>query len=210
LTFYWFYGRIKASREFALLHLIDRLMNKKLTGGFLETELREIIRQRDELCADPFEDVVNRASIIDLKTPFGRDAFWQMLVDRVTKTLQIPAEVLEQGLEERDLGPSSEIMPGVAVSDILVPGAGFFELVVVRCIPGMDLFPKKAAVEAFFMILTSTDKRDSYLHTLAVLAQIAGDFSFEHNWRKAAGEDRLRDVLLLTERKRVCSVSGSF
>lgn len=105
LTFYWFYGRIKATREYALLHLLDRLTNKTLAGGHLISE--------------------------------------------------------------------------------------------------------KDPVEAFFLILTSKDKRDSYLNTLAILAQIAGDFSFEHTWRKAANEDRLRDIMLLTERKRVCSMPGT-
>ena len=198
LTFYWFYGRIKASREFALLHLIDRLMNKKLTGGALETEVSEIIRQRDELCSDPFEEVVNRASIIDLQVQREKDAFWQMVIDRLSKALELPRHALKNGLKERELGPAGEIMPGVAVSDIVVPGTGLFELLAVRCIPGVNLFPEKAPVETFFMIITSTDKRDSYLHTLAVLAQIAGDFAFEHDWRKAKGEDRLRDALLLT------------
>lgn len=41
---------------------------------------------------------------------------------------------------------------------------------------------------------------------LVALAQIAGDPAFEHHWRTARDEARLRDVLLLTERKRVCAV----
>jgi len=210
LTFYWFYGRIKATREYALLHLLDRLTNKTLAGGHLETELGEIIRQRDDLCEDPFEAVVNKALILDLKTSLGRDDFWNMLFDRlVDDTMELPRDVLQAGLEERELGPASELMPGVAVSDLVVPGTGIFKLVAVRCIPGLNLISEKDPVEAFFLILTSKDKRDSYLNTLAILAQIAGDFSFEHTWRKAANEDRLRDIMLLTERKRVCSMPGT-
>ena len=132
-----------------------------------------------------------------------------MLEDRLVEGMKLERDVIKKGLHERDLGPASEIMPGIAVSDLIVPGAEFFELAVVRCMPGLELFPNKTPVETFFMIITSMDKRESYLHTLAILAQIAGDFSFEHNWRKAKNEDRLRDVLLLTERKRICSMPGS-
>jgi APA family basic amino acid/polyamine antiporter len=206
LAFYWFYGRIKATREYALLHLIDRLMNKKLAEGTLENELSQIIRQRDELCSDPFEDVMKRALIIDLKIPMEKDKFWHMILDTLTQTYDIQKDLLKNEIEQRELGPASEIMPGVAVSDMVVPGTGFFEMVAVRAIPGINLLNDKAPVETFFMILTSKDKRDSYLHTLAVLAQIAGDFAFEHVWKKAKDEDRLRDVLLLTERKRVCYI----
>lgn len=207
LTFYWFYGRIKATREFALLHLIDRVMDRNLTGGVLESELKDIIRERDELCADPFEGVVNRALVVDLRTPVDRDEFWHVVIKKVSVSLGLQRQVLNQALEERELGQASEIMPGVAISDLIVPGSGFFELVAARCDPGVGLFPQGAPVEAFFMILTSPDKRDSYLRTLAVLAQIAGDPAFENSWRKALDEDRLRDVLLLTERKRVCPIS---
>lgn len=209
LTFYWFYGRVKASREYALIHLMDRLMNKKLAEGGLEKELREIIRQRDELCSDPFEHVMKRALIIDIKEPMEKGSFWKMFEKRVAEAMKVQSSVINKGLGERELGQASEIMPGVAVTDLIVPGTEFFELAVVRCLPGLNLFPGKLPVEAFFMILTSFDKRESYLHTLAILAQIAGDFSFEHNWKKAKDAERLRDVMLLTERKRICMMPES-
>jgi amino acid transporter/mannitol/fructose-specific phosphotransferase system IIA component (Ntr-type) len=208
-AFYWFYGRIKATREYALLHLIDRLMNKRLAEGALESELSQIIRQRDELCADPFEEVMKKALIIDLAKPMEKEQFWDMMLDRLSRTFNIQKDILKTEIEQRELGPASEIMPGVAVSDMVVPGNDFFEMVGVRSIQGVKLLDNKDPVETFFIILTSRDKRDSYLHTLAILAQIAGDFSFGHVWKKAKDEDRLRDVLLLTERKRVCYIQES-
>ena len=206
LTFYWFYGRIKATREFALLHLLDRVMDKELAGGVLESELSEIIRERDEMCVDPFDEVVGRAQVMDLKGPLDRETFFQKIAERLNSSLGLQPQVLRMALDGRELGPASEIMRGVAVSDGVVPGDDFFELVAARCTPGVKLMPQVPPVETFFMILASHDKRDSYLRTLAVLAQIVGDPSFEHQWHKAKGEARLRDVLQLTERKRVCSI----
>ena len=206
LTFYWFYGRIKATREFALLHLLDRVMDRRLAGGILESELSEIIRERDDLCADPFEEVVNRAQVLDVGGPLDREGFWDVLAERLVSSLGVQPEVLHRALKNRELGPASEIMPGVAVSDVVVPGSDFFELVAVRCSQGVNLVAQAAPVSVFFMILASRDKRDSYLRILAALAQIAGDPAFDHRWRTAKGEDRLRDVLRLTERKRVCAI----
>jgi mannitol/fructose-specific phosphotransferase system IIA component (Ntr-type) len=209
LAFYWFYGRIKATREFALLHLLDRVMDRALAGGVLESELSEIIRERDELCSDPFEEVVKRAQILDLQGPLDRDDFWKAVTERLSAGLGLPPDVLLKARDERDLGPVSEIMPGVAVSDGIVPGNGFFEVVAVRCIPHAVLSSSMAPADVFFLILASRDKRDAYLRTLASLAQIVGDPAFEHQWRTAKSEDRLRDVLLLTERKRVCTIPAS-
>jgi hypothetical protein len=206
LAFYWFYGRIKSTREFALLHLLDRVMDRDLTGGVLESELSDIIRERDELCADPFEEVIKRAQVLDLQGPLDREAFWETMIERLSASLGLQEEMLRRILEERELGRTSELLPGVSMSDVVVPGQDFFELVAVRCVPGVSLAPQASPAEAFFMILTSRDKRDSYLRTLAALGQVVGDRDFEADWRNARGEDRLRDVLRLTERKRVCSI----
>ena len=103
-------------------------MNKQLTGGGLESELSQIIRERDDLCEDPFEDVANRATILDLHAPPAGDEFMPLLIDRLTASLKLPRTVLAQALANRELGPASEFMPGVAVSDLVVPGDDFFEL----------------------------------------------------------------------------------
>jgi len=65
LFFYWFYGRIKTEREYAILHLLERISNRAFTGGLLESELKEIIRNRDDLCFDRFDEIVEDALIID-------------------------------------------------------------------------------------------------------------------------------------------------
>ena len=57
LFFYWFYGRIRASQEYALMHLIERLTAKDLTEHMLEDELKTIIRKRDDIVVDRFDKI---------------------------------------------------------------------------------------------------------------------------------------------------------
>ncbi|MCK4815551.1 amino acid permease, partial [bacterium] len=46
---YLFYGRFRSKMEYALLHLIERITAKELTKGrSLESELKEIVRDRDD------------------------------------------------------------------------------------------------------------------------------------------------------------------
>ena len=63
LFIYWFFGRIKSNREYAFLHLIERLTNKELVNHSLEKELKEIIQERDEIIKDRFDHIIEEATI---------------------------------------------------------------------------------------------------------------------------------------------------
>ena len=65
LFVYWFYGRIRTTREYALLHLVERLTSKDLTKNLLETELKEIIRARDDITKDRFDRIIENCIIMD-------------------------------------------------------------------------------------------------------------------------------------------------
>ena len=67
LFLYWFYGRIKESRQYALLHLIERITATEMTDNRLETELKEIIRERAEITADRFDTTIEKSHIIEIK-----------------------------------------------------------------------------------------------------------------------------------------------
>jgi len=54
---YWFYGRASANKESALLHLIQRITDKDLLlEGSLESELKEIVREREDVVKDHLAD----------------------------------------------------------------------------------------------------------------------------------------------------------
>ena len=57
---YWFYGRKRVEQESALVHLIRRVTttDEELVSGTLEAELKEIIRQRDQIVKDRFDRVI--------------------------------------------------------------------------------------------------------------------------------------------------------
>ena len=63
---YWLYGRRRVQKESALLHLIEKVTARELVTGSLEHELKEIIRERDEIVQDRFDRLVERAVIMDL------------------------------------------------------------------------------------------------------------------------------------------------
>jgi amino acid transporter len=58
-------------------------------------------------------------------------------------------------------------------------------------------------VKAVFIILGTKDERNLHLKALAAIAQIIQEEGFENSWMQARNEDQLRDILLLSQRKRL-------
>jgi len=206
LFFYWFYGRIRAEREYALMHLVERISNRELTKGILETELKEIIRSRDDLCFDRFDEIVERAVVIDTDIELDDAGLFSLVADAVQERYNQDPQTIQQALVAREDEGSTILTEGVAASDTVVEGEGVFELVMVRCSKGVLLRGTGAPIHAFFLLFISKDERDFYLKAVASIAQIVQDRSFDKRWLDARTEQQIRDVVLLGERRRICII----
>jgi len=206
LFFYWFYGRIRTEREYALLHLVERVSNRELTKGMLESELKETIRSRDDLCFDRFDAIVEQAVIIDADRELDESALFSLLAEAIQQRSGQDPAFIQQALIAREAEGSTILTNGIAASDILVEGQGVFELVVVRCSRGAILRDGQQPVHAFFLLLISRDERDFYLKAVASIAQIVQDHAFMKRWLAARTEQQIRDVVLLGERRRICEL----
>ena len=66
IIIYFFYGRKRKQKEFALLHVVERIINKKITGVKLEKELRKILLERDSIKEDRFDKLVKKSLTLDI------------------------------------------------------------------------------------------------------------------------------------------------
>jgi len=204
LFFYWFYGRIRTEREYALLHLIERISNRAFTGGLLESEMKDIIRRRDDLCFDRFDDMVENALVIDDAAGGDAGKLFSSIGSLLRETHDFDADVVRKALADRERAGSTILMPGFAISDIIVERDGFFSLIIVRCREGIRLREGEAPVHALFVLVTSRDERDFYLQAVASISQVIRMRSFDKHWFEARTEQQMRDLLLLGERRREC------
>ena len=204
LFFFWFYGRVKQEREYALLHLIERITDKELSSGMLESELKDIIRERDELCIDQFDSVVEKALVIDLPKRMDGDTCFATLAQQLHEKFGFEEQWLKRSLKIREKTESTVLIPGIAVSDVMVEGKEFFEIVLVRCKEGIFFEESGENIYVFFLLLASKDQRRFYLRAIAAIAQIIGDFDFERKWLEAKSTEQLRDLILLGKRRRIC------
>ncbi|MDP6438776.1 MAG: amino acid permease [Candidatus Brocadiia bacterium] len=200
--FYWFYGRIRSSREYALLHLIERITARELTGRTLETELKEIIRERDEIAKDRFDHVIEASPVLDLEGPVDAETVFRLVAEAMADSVKRQPSELHKLLVEREKQGSTAISPTLAVPHVIVPGEHIFSILLARCRDGIRFSDEAPNVHAVFVLVGSMDERNFHLQALAAIAQIVQDPHFDQRWLRARGEEALRDTVLLGKRLR--------
>ncbi len=206
---YLFYGKRKSNAEFALMHLVQRvfnempfLENRKITTNQLESELRHIIHDRDQVIEDEFDRLVHSATVLDLQGPLSDAQFFVQVAETSAALIGLPADRIEQLLRQREQLSSTVLSDFLAVPHIVIPGEQKLSILVARIKHGVSFAGSSANVRAVFVIFGTRDHRNLHLKTLASIAQIAYHPSFEKLWMGAASDDDLRNILLLGERKR--------
>ena len=199
---YWFYGRTNVQRESALLHLLARITDRRLVTGLMENELKQIIRERDEIVADRFDELVERALVIDTDGPVSSDAFFQRAAEKLAPRANMTPAALAELLARRENETSTVIGPGLAVPHAVLPGEGTFEILLARSREGISFPGSVQPVCAVFLMVGTIDERNFHLRSLAAVAQIVQAPGFLTRWRAARGEQALRDLVLLGERHR--------
>lgn len=199
---YWFYGRIRTEREFALLHLIERITAKELTTRSLETELKEIIRERDELVKDRLDTVVERSIVLDIDEALPVEDFFTLVASTMADDLKMTREALLRSIMDRESESSTVLTPCLAIPHVVIDGEKTFELLLARCKEGVVFSEDAPEVHAVFVLIGTQDERNFHLRTLASIAQIVQDPHFEEKWMAAKNKESLRDIVLLGKRRR--------
>jgi len=199
---YWFYGRIRANREYALLHLIERVTAKELTTYSLESELREIIRERDDIIKDRFDSIVEECVVLDIQESVSLEEFFKRAADLMSERLKLDPFVLFNLLVEREKETSTVLNPDLAIPHIIIEGQKIFDILLVRAREGVSFSPENPNVHTVFVLAGTKDERNFHLRVLSAIAQIVQDPTFEKKWMAARNKQALRDIILLGNRKR--------
>ncbi len=199
---YWFYGRIRASREYALLHLIERVTAKELTTYSLEAELKELIRERDNIIKDRFDHIVEGAVVLDIDKKVSVAKFFQIVAEALSKKLDMEPTDLHQLLLDREKESSTVLSPGLAIPHIIIQGEHKFDILLARCKQGIIFSEDRPSIHAVFVLIGTKDERNFHLFALSAVAQIVQDPQFDKHWSDAKSNQGLRDIVLLGKRKR--------
>jgi mannitol/fructose-specific phosphotransferase system IIA component (Ntr-type) len=199
---YWFFGRKKTDREYALIHLVERVMDKNLAKNILESELKDIIRERDDITKDRFDHIIEKCTILDIASRIELENFLHISSKAIARDVKKQPDEIFNALLKREKETSTVINPFVAIPHIIVEGNNVFEILVARCKEGILFSDAEKYVKAVFILIGTSDERNFHLKALSAIAQIVQNPKFEKMWMDAKGPDNLRDIILLGERMR--------
>ena len=202
VSFYLFYGRKKYAGEYALLHLLKRITDNRLTDHILESEFRDILYDRDNIKPDKFDNLVRTAKILDLPGPLEIDQLFEIISENISREIKIDKKEIFTLLKNRQEDCNTAISPFIAIPHIIIEGSGHFFLMLIRCKEGIKFTSKENSVKAVFAFIGTKEDRAFHLKTLAAIATLVQQDDFEEKWLNAENIHYLRDIVLLSKRMR--------
>jgi amino acid transporter/mannitol/fructose-specific phosphotransferase system IIA component (Ntr-type) len=199
---YLFYVSARTKRGPAVMHIVERITARELAGSTLVHELREILKERDEIVEDKFDRLIKNSIIIDIDHSVSADEAFKEISDKLAKRLDINSEEIVKLFKEREGLSSTVVHPGLAIPHIIVGGNHKFDILLVRCKDGIIFPDTPEPVKTMFVLIGSMDERNYHLRALMAIAQTAQEKGFEKNWLAARNIEELRGVILLSSRKR--------
>jgi len=202
LGWYMLYVRRRVDRKSALIHIVERITNKKICGSTLAEELRDILIRRDNIIEDRFDKLVKSAVILDLKRSMTAEEFFDIVSKELSERLKIPSQELKELFLDREQQSSTTLEPGLAIPHIIVKGEKKFDILIVRCKDGINFDADEPPVKTVFVLIGSMDERNFHLRALMSIAQIVKEQNFDQRWFRAKDEEELRNIIVLSTRKR--------
>ncbi len=201
IILYFVFGR-KTSRESALVYLVRKITRKRIDVHGLERELRDIVRDRDGIVNDEFDNLVEHAPVKFFTGQDNFDHVAQIISESGFSYKGMSADELAQSLIAREHTSSTALTPAAAVPHIIVDGEGIFELAIAINPNGIFINRHAPGVKIAFFLIASHDCRNRHLRTLTAIAQIISSPDFEKKLQSTVHEEQVRDLLLLATRKR--------
>lgn len=202
LGWYMLYVRRRVDRKSALIHIVERITNKKICGSTLAEELRDILIRRDNIIEDRFDKLVKSAVILDLKRSMTAEEFFDIVSKELSERLKIPSQELKELFLDREQQSSTTLEPGLAIPHIIVKGEKKFDILIVRCKDGINFDADEPPVKTVFVLIGSMDERNFHLRALMSIAQIVKEQNFDQRWFRAKDAEELRNIIVLSTRKR--------
>jgi amino acid transporter/mannitol/fructose-specific phosphotransferase system IIA component (Ntr-type) len=208
---YYYYAYRNVRRQGAIYHVHARLGERRYHG--LETEMRDILREKGLRDEDPYEKIVARSVVIDEKRG---DLSYHTIIKQVSQQLAprlyIEAnELSDLFIKAQDTG-TIPLGRGVVINHIRIDRDIPTEMALVRIPESIRLstegyhplhnngWTESEKIYALFFIISAEHNSGQHLRTLSHLAEMVDNTTFLERWQNARHEGDLREILLRDER----------
>jgi len=201
-AWYLLYVSRRVSRASAVMHIVERVTDRELKTVTLENELRDILMERDEIIEDRFDTLVRECTILDISGKQNAETTFREVSGILAERLGTDEYVLFEKFLHREAEGGTVVQPGFAIPHIVVEGEKKFDILLVRAREGIKFLGVQERVRVMFVLAGSKDERNYHLRALMAIAQIAQEKQFEQRWLAARDVEALRNLILLSTRKR--------
>ena len=201
-AWFWLYVYRRVSRASAVMHVVERVTDRELKTVTLENELRDILLERDNIIEDRFDLLIKECEILDIQGEENAEKIFRQVSAILAKRLGTNEFVLFEKFLHREAEGGTVVQPGLAIPHIVVEGENKFDILLVRARDGINFPHAPDPVRIMFVLAGSKDERNYHLRALMAIAQIAQEKHFEQRWFAARDTQGLRNLILLSTRKR--------
>ncbi|MFP4362986.1 MAG: amino acid permease [Spirochaetia bacterium] len=197
LGVYFFYGRKNEDKEYALLHLVERITEADLTTGDLESELKVIVHKRDDAKKQVLDILVQEAEVMDIDGPLDLDEFFSLVSKQIENKVTLSADEIKDKLMETERECSTAVSNSFAIPHIILQdGEKEMLLVLVRSRNGIHFSEERKNVKIVFLFIGSIEDRQKYLKAIASIACLVKKSGFMDNWMEAEDPEALRELVM--------------
>ena len=204
IAMFWYilYVQKRIDRQSAIVYLVKNIVSRHIGRSGLEDELKQIALERDEVTPDRFDKLVRDCHILDIKKAITAKELFRLAAEELSGRVGVGSDELYGLFLEREKESTTVIKPGLAIPHIVVAGEGVFDVLLVRCEDGVVFSELHEPVRTAFVLIGSADERNYHLRALMSIAHVVSEPDFEGRWFKAKNIEQLRDIVLLSSRKR--------
>ncbi|MFH1352443.1 MAG: amino acid permease [bacterium] len=199
---YFIYPYRFEAKKSALVHVVERIIGRQIKDDTLGAELRDVLRERDDIVEDRFDEIIKKCEILDIEEKMRVEPFLKLISEKFSAPIGISKDELFGKFSEREMISGTIVRSGLAIPHVIVEGKGVFRIILVRAREGIIFSEKQPPVKTLFAIVASADERNFYLRALVAIAEIAQEKDFEQKWLEAKTLHDLRDIILLASRRR--------
>ncbi len=197
LLVYALYGRKRATHDFALVHLLKRIVDSRWQDEGLDKELLGIVENRDRMPPLGDSDILKKMAVFDLDSDLSNlDDLWRRSAEDLSKILKLESGTVESALADRENDISTALTHFTAIPHIVLDGELHqFGIVCYRSKAGISFSERAAKVHAIFVCCGTGDVRDLHLEVLAAIARFVTQEEYEYKWMGADSTGELKKWL---------------
>ncbi len=202
LCIYMFYGRKIKKSEYALLYLLRRITDKRLTENILENDLREILVNRDNIEQDNFDNLIKKAKVFDLDEFMDFENLLKIVAKPLAEEIDMTKEKIISLFLQRQEESNTALSNFWAIPHIIIDGKDKMFLTIIRAKNGIKFTENENQVKAVFLLGGTKEKRVLHLKILASIATLVGLKDFKEKWLSVDNTIEIKNLMILSNRKR--------